>query len=79
MLVLAGSQGPCHAPKFHHYTTEKIYTYIKPDTQELNKTHYIFNQNHEKQQQIVLAKSSHSQSNTCISKILKSLKLKKTH
>ena len=48
--------GPCHARKFHHHATEKIYTCVQPDTQEPDKTHYIFNQNHEKQQQIVLAK-----------------------
>ena len=69
----------CHARRFHHHAIEKIYTCVQPDTKELDKIHYIFNQNHEKQQQIVLAKSSHSQSNTYISKILKSLKLKKTH
>ena len=79
VLVLAGSQGPSHACRFHHHATEKIYTCVQPDTQEPDKTHYIFNQNHEKQQQIVLAKFGHSQSNTCISKILKSLKLKQTH
>ena len=44
VLVLAGNQGPSHARRFHHYATEKIYTCVQPDTQEPDKTHYIFNQ-----------------------------------
>ena len=64
-IASAPESAPCHARRFHHQTTEKIYTCVQPDTEQPDKTHYIFNQNHEKQQQnqfiLVLAQTTTNQ------------------